>query len=289
MKLATFTQGGVTRIGAVTDKLIVDLNAAAPDLPTEMIFLLEAGDAAMEVVQEAAGKVSASIPLSDVHLEATVLHPRKYLAIGLNYESHAAEAAKVGLEKPKYQVWFNKQVSCINGPYDPIHLPSVSDKLDYECELGLVIGKRCRHVSRDNATSVIGGYLICNDVSVRDWQMRSPTVTLGKSFDTHGPIGPWLVTPDEMGDPHDLNLKTLVNGEVRQDGNTRDLIFDCYDQVAELSTVFTLEPGDILSTGTPQGVGALMEPPQFMAEGDVVRVEIDKIGYIENKVVREPI
>ena len=231
----------------------------------------------------------ASIHPSAVKLEALVLRPRKYLANGLNYESHAAEAAKVGLEKPKHQIWFNKQVTCINGPYDPIHLPSVSDQLDYECELGLVIGKRCRHIKRDEAPSVIAGYLICNDVSVRDWQMRSPTATLGKSFDTHGPIGPWLVTPDEIGDPHNLNLRTLVIGEIRQDGNTRDLIFDCYQQVAELSTVFTLEPGDILSTGTPEGVGALMEPPQFMKEGDVVRIEIENIGHIENTVIREPV
>ena len=136
----------------------------------------------------------------ELKLEAPELRPRKYQAIGLNYESHAAEAAKVGLEKPKHQIWFNKQVTCINGPYDPIHLPSVSDQLDYECELGLVIGKRCRHIKREEASSVIAGYLICNDVSVRDWQMRSPTATLGKSFDTHGPIGPWLVTPDEIGD-----------------------------------------------------------------------------------------
>ena len=231
----------------------------------------------------------ASIHPSAVKLEALVLRPRKYLANGLNYESHAAEAAKVGLEKPKHQIWFNKQVTCINGPYDPITMPSVSAQLDYECALGLVIGKRCRHIKRDEAASVIAGYLICNDVSVRDWQMRSPTATLGKSFDTHGPIGPWLVTPDEIGNPHNLDLRTLVNGEIRQDGNTRDLIFDCYQQVAELSTIFTLEPGDILSTGTPEGVGALMEPPQFMKEGDVVRIEIENIGHIENTVIREPV
>jgi len=289
MKLATFSQNDVTCIGLAMDDRMINLSIADPDLPTEMIALLEAGDAVKKALEKSVTNVKASIPLSAVKLEAPVLRPRKYLAIGLNYESHAAEAAKVGLKKPKHQIWFNKQVTCINGPYDPIHLPSVSDQLDYECELGLVIGKRCRHIKRDEAPSVIAGYLICNDVSVRDWQMRSPTATLGKSFDTHGPIGPWLVTPDEIGDPHDLDLRTLVNGEIRQDGNTRDLIFDCYQQVAELSTVFTLEPGDILSTGTPEGVGALMEPPQFMKEGDVVRIEIENIGHIENTVIREPV
>ena len=288
MKLVTFTHDGRTRIGVAVDDAVIDLSKAAPDLPDEMCAFLDAGEDAMDKARDAENNRDAAIGMADIKLETPVPNARKYLAIGLNYEAHAAEAAKVGLSKPEHQIWFNKQVTCLNGPYDDIHLPFASDQLDYECELGLVIGKRCRHVARDDATSVIAGYTICNDVSIRDWQMQSPTVTLGKSWDTHGPVGPWIVTPDEIGDPHDLNLRTLVNGKVHQDSNTKDLIFDCFDQVSHLSTVFTLEPGDILATGTPEGVGVLMDPPFFMKEGDVVRIEIDKIGHIENKVVPEP-
>jgi 2-keto-4-pentenoate hydratase/2-oxohepta-3-ene-1,7-dioic acid hydratase in catechol pathway len=151
-----------------------------------------------------------------------------------------------------------------------------------------VIGRRCRHVPHDRAHEVIAGYTIVNDVSVRDWQRKAPTMTLGKSFDTHAPFGPWIVTPDELGDPHKLELRTYVNGEQRQHSNTRNLIFDCYAQVETLSTVFTLLPGTVVSTGTPGGVAAAMNPPKWMKVGDVVRIEIDGIGHIESKVIAEP-
>lgn len=190
---------------------------------------------------------------------------------------------------PDTQVWFNKQVSCVNGPFDPVHMPRVSDKLDYEAELGVVIGKRCRHVSVAEARSVIAGYLVCNDVSVRDWQRRSATMTLGKSFNTTGPIGPWIVTDDEVADPHALTLRMLVNGKLRQEISTGEMVFNIYEQIAYLSTVMTLEPGDLLATGTPSGVGAAMEPPSWLQIGDVMRVEIDGIGHIENLVVAEPV
>jgi 2-keto-4-pentenoate hydratase/2-oxohepta-3-ene-1,7-dioic acid hydratase in catechol pathway len=167
-------------------------------------------------------------------------------------------------------------------------MPRVSTALDYEGEMGFVIGRRCRHVPRERAHEVIAGYLIVNDVSVRDWQRRSPTMTLGKSFDTHGPTGPWLVTPDEIGDPHNLDLRTLVNGEERQHSNTRLLFFNCFEQVETLSTVFTLEPGTIISTGTPGGVAAAMKPPKWLTVGDLVRVEVERIGFIESRVVEEP-
>jgi 2-keto-4-pentenoate hydratase/2-oxohepta-3-ene-1,7-dioic acid hydratase in catechol pathway len=153
-----------------------------------------------------------------------------------------------------------------------------------------VIGRRCRHVLVEHAHEVIAGYTIANDVSVRDWQLRTPTMTMGKSFDTHGPLGPWLVTPDELGDPHGLRLRTYVNGELRQDGNTRDMIYDCYRQVAHLSAAFTLEPGDVIATGTPAGIGAVRQPfPEGLLQvGDVVRVVIDGIGELRNTVVEEP-
>jgi 2-keto-4-pentenoate hydratase/2-oxohepta-3-ene-1,7-dioic acid hydratase in catechol pathway len=192
------------------------------------------------------------------------------------------------METPPFPVFFNKQSTCVTGPHDPIHLPRVSPLLDYEGELGFVIGRRCRHVPRGRSHEVIAGYLVVDDVSVRDWQLRTPTMMMGKSFDTHGPMGPWLVTPDEIGDPHGLALRTWVNGELRQDSNTRQLIFDCFAQVEHLSTAFTLEPGDVVTTGTPSGVGGAMQPPRFLAAGDVVRVEVEGIGRIENRVIAEP-
>lgn len=160
--------------------------------------------------------------------------------------------------------------------------------MDYEAELGVVIGTRCRHVSAADAASVIAGYLVVNDVSVRDWQMRSPTMTLGKSFNTHGPIGPWIVTADEVPDPHALRLRMYVNGELKQDAITGEMIYNIWDQIAYLSTVMTLEPGDLIATGTPSGVGVAMKPPQFRKPGDVMRVEIDGIGHIENICAHEP-
>ena len=224
-------------------------------------------------------------PLNDVRLHSPVLNPSKILAIGLNYKDHIEET---GLATPEFPMFFNKQATAVNGPYDPIHMPRVSDKLDYEGEMGFIIGRRCRHVPRERAHEVIAGFTVCNDVSVRDWQMRAQTFTLGKSFDTHSPFGPYLVTPDEVGDPHDLALKTTVNGEVRQDSNTKHLVFDCFDQIATLTAAFTLEPGDLIVTGTPSGVGIGFKPHKYLHIGDKVRIEIEKLGAIENEVIAEP-
>jgi 2-keto-4-pentenoate hydratase/2-oxohepta-3-ene-1,7-dioic acid hydratase in catechol pathway len=229
---------------------------------------------------------SERYPLEEIRLLAPV-RPRKFLAIGLNYADHIAES---GMEAPQFPVFFNKQVTCVVGPDEDVHMPRVSNMLDYEGELALVIGTRCRHVSEERAHEVIAGYTIANDVSVRDWQLRTPTMTMGKSFDTHGPLGPWIVTPDELGDPHDLRLRTYVNDELRQDGNTSEMMFDCFQQVAHLSAAFTLEPGDVIATGTPAGIGALRDPfpDGLLKVGDVVRVEIDGIGELRNRVVEEP-
>jgi 2-keto-4-pentenoate hydratase/2-oxohepta-3-ene-1,7-dioic acid hydratase in catechol pathway len=183
---------------------------------------------------------------------------------------------------------FNKQSTSVTSPGSVIHLPRVSDKLDYEGELAVVIGRRCRHVPKSRAAEVIVGYTIAHDVSVRDWQRRVPTFTMGKSFDTHCPLGPCIVTADEIGDPHGLELQTWVNGESRQHSNTRELLFDCFELVEHLSTAFTLEPGDIISTGTPGGVGVAMKPPKYLKAGDVVKISIDKIGTLENSVIAEP-
>jgi 2-keto-4-pentenoate hydratase/2-oxohepta-3-ene-1,7-dioic acid hydratase in catechol pathway len=285
MRLATFTNAGTRRIGVVTDDGVVDLAQAAPSLPRDMIGLLAGGSDALGMARAAAARRGPRVALADVTLDAPVPRPPKFLAIGLNYADHVKES---GLDAPPFPVFFNKQSTCVVGPSAPIHLPRVSALLDYEGELAFVIGRRCRHVPAARAAQVIAGYTIVDDVSVRDWQLRTPTMTMGKSFDTHGPMGPWLVTPDEVGDPHALELKTWVNGELRQHSNTRQLIFDCFAQVEHLSTAFTLEPGDVVTTGTPAGVGGAMKPPRFLVAGDVVRIEIDRLGTLENRVVAEP-
>jgi 2-keto-4-pentenoate hydratase/2-oxohepta-3-ene-1,7-dioic acid hydratase in catechol pathway len=284
MKLATFSHEGATRIGLVDGEQIVDLAAAAPSLPTDMLAFLEAGPAALQTAHAALAE-GPRIALSEVTLEAPIARPPKFLAVGLNYADHVAES---GLDAPKHPTIFNKQSTCVVGPGAAIHLPKASHVLDYEGELGLVIGRRCRHVTRDEAPDVIAGYTIVNDATVRDWQLRIPTWTMGKSFDTHGPIGPWIVTSDELPDPHQLRLRTFVNGELRQDSNTKELIFDCFSLVEHFSTAFTLEPGDVIATGTPAGVGIGMKPPQLLKAGDDVRIEIEGIGVLENPVIDEP-
>lgn len=284
MKLARFEDANGIHIGKVADGHIINLSTALPQLPLSMRALIANMDTYKKEMEEVA---SPKIPLSDIKLLAPIDDPQKFLAIGVNYKPHRDEALAAGFDLPEiqYQLWFNKQVSCINGPYSPIEMPRVSDQLDYEAEMAVVIGKRCRHVSRDNARDVIAGYMIVNDVSVRDWQKRTGTMTLGKSFDTHGPIGPWITTDDEIQDPHNLNIRLTVNGDQRQSSSTSRMIANVYDQIAYLSTVMTLEPGDILATGTPEGVG--IATGNFLKVGDVVRIEIDQLGVIENKVVAE--
>jgi 2-keto-4-pentenoate hydratase/2-oxohepta-3-ene-1,7-dioic acid hydratase in catechol pathway len=284
MKLATFTQSGRTRIGVVEGDAIADI--ASEGIPTEMVALLEGGQPSLDALR-AALPAAVRLPLSSVRLEAPVLRPRKFLGLGASYASHLKEVAHL-MQPPKHQTWFNKQVTCVNGPYDDIHLPSVSNSLDYEGELAIVIGARGRNVKGAAVREMIAGFTVCNDVSVREWQMRAMTATLGKSFDTHGPLGPWIVTMDELPGIHNLSLRTWVNGELRQDGRTSELIYRFGEMIEELTTVFTLEPGDVLATGTPAGVGGARQPPVYLKIGDVVKVEIEGIGHIQNRVVAGP-
>jgi 2-keto-4-pentenoate hydratase/2-oxohepta-3-ene-1,7-dioic acid hydratase in catechol pathway len=281
MKLCRFTQNASTRIGKVVGDQVIDLSHV-PGVTSSMRALLTDWSELKPALEAAA---APSFPLSGVKLEAPIHDPQKYLAIGMNYQAHAEESAAAGVPIPTSQLWFNKQVSCINGPFDPVDLPKVSTKVDYEAELGFVIGKRCHDVPEADALSVVAGYLVCNDVSARDWQFRSPTFTLGKSFDTHGPIGPWITTSDEIADPQDLMMTLWLNGEQRQKSSTGDMIYDIRAQIAYLTTVMTLEPGDLIATGTPSGVGVATE--RFLRDGDVVRVEVEGLGAIENRFVAE--
>ena len=281
MKLATFSVAGSQRLGLVDGDRVTSLSDRIAAMPKDMIGLIAAWG-------ELSRKVEGTTPagdykLSEVRLLAPVPRPGKMLGIGLNYADHIAEA---GMKRPEHQLWFAKAVTAVGGPFDPIQRPIVSTALDYEAELVFVVGKRCRHVPVERAHEAIFGYCAGNDVSIRDWQMRTGQFTLGKSFDTHAPFGPFIVTPDEI-DPRNLGIRTFVNGEKRQDSNTKHLIFDCAAQVAHLSQVMTLEPGDVMFTGTPGGVGMAMKPPRFLKAGDRVRVEIDGIGAIESVVEDE--
>ncbi len=287
MKLASFTSGGREGFGPVRGDEVLDVSGLDGG-PRDLRSMLALESDGWAWLARAAPKAQA-LPLGCVHLLAPVPAPRKFLGLGGNYPSHLAEARRVNLVRTPGQAWFNKQVSCVAGPHDPVHLPAISGEFDYEGELGVVIGRRCRHVRREDAMNMVAGYVVVNDLSVRDWQMRSPTHTLGKSFDTHGPFGPWMVTRDELPDPHRLRLRTWVNGELRQDGNTAEMTYRIEDMLVELTTAFTLEPGDVLATGSPAGVGGLMDPPSYLRLGDVVRVEIEGIGAIENRVIAEPL
>ncbi|MBD9359704.1 fumarylacetoacetate hydrolase family protein [Methylomonas fluvii] len=282
MKLLSYKYNGQAHIGALVGEQIVP---AGSDLPDNMLDFLAAGESAQQALQTLITAGGKRIGLGDVQLLAPIPRPGKLLGVGLNYADHIGET---GMEKPEYPTFFTKQSTCVIADGDAIHLPPVSDKVDYEGELAFVIGKRCKQVPVEQAHEVIAGYTICNDVTVRDWQQRTPTWTLGKSFDTHGPLGPWLVTADEIADPHNLSLKTWVGEELRQNGNTGEMIFNCYELIAYLTQVMTLEPGDVISTGTPAGVGVKMKPRGYLKPGQTVRIEIEGIGALSNPVIAEP-
>jgi ureidoglycolate lyase len=284
MKLATFEAGSAPQLGAVTGDRIVPLSQAAPGLPGDMIGLITAWPTIEAEVRRLAQAGAGALPLADVHLLAPIRRPGKIMAIGLNYADHIAES---GMETPKHQVWFSKAPTCANGPYDVIEVPRVSQALDYEAELVAVIGRGGRHISQADAPAAVFGYCCGNDATERAWQHRTPQWVLGKSFDTHAPFGPWITTADEVADPHALSIRCLVNGEVRQDSNTRHLVFGLWDQIEHLSQAMTLEPGDLIFTGTPGGIGAAMKPMQFLKPGDRVRIEIDGLGALDNPCAAE--
>lgn len=280
MKLISYSRGAETLVGVTDGKRVARLTDRL-DVPIHnMIALIQSWDHVAEAVRAIR---TFDYPLDEVRLKPPIARPGKILGIGLNYADHVAEG---GMEIPAHQIWFSKPATAVTGPFDAVERPIVSNLLDYEAELVVVIGKKCRHVKKENALSMVFGYCAGNDVSIRDWQLRTSQFMLGKSFDTHAPYGPWIVTTDEL-DASDVSIRCYVNGERRQDSRTRHLIFNCADQIEHLSQVMTLEPGDLLFTGTPSGVGAAMKPPRWLVPGDKVRVEIDGIGAIENMVVSE--
>ncbi|MGE3866175.1 MAG: fumarylacetoacetate hydrolase family protein [Hyphomonadaceae bacterium] len=278
MKLATFVAAGRPEIGAVVGEKIVPVGRALSKPPADMMDLIARWDALKDEVRRLADAGAGAQALREAELLAPIKRPGKIMAMGLNYADHVAET---GAKTPEHQIWFCKQQTAVNPPFAPVQIPKASSAIDYEVELVFVIGKGGRHISKADAPNHVFGYCVGNDVSTRDWQSRTPQWVLGKSFDTHAPFGPWITTADEIGDPHRLGIRSIVNGEVRQNSNTRELIFNVFDQIAYISEAMTLEPGDIVYSGTPGGVGIGYKPARYLKAGDRVRCEIDELGAIE--------
>jgi acylpyruvate hydrolase len=288
MKLATFRAAGALSFGAVDDGRVVDL-APRLDGVRSVLELIQAGpqavaSAAAEVAGALASGGSGVHTLDEVELLAPLPRPPKILCVGRNYRDHVGEMA---LELPPFPSTFAKFPTNVIGTGEPILLPAMSTKVDYEAELAVVIGRHASHVSPEDALDHVAGYAILNDVSARDIQVEKQQLTIGKNFRTFAPFGPWITTPDEAGDATNLGIRLWLNGELMQDGNTRDLIFSTAHIISFLSEVTDLEPGDLVSTGTPAGVGMGRSPQVFLRPGDVVTIEIEGLGRIENPVVAD--
>ena len=296
MKLITFllkNDSKSKRIGAIKNDTVIDFSSS--DLPKDMINFIKLGSTGLDIANDVIENQKNVHAIDDVILKAPIDKPNKILAVGLNYKKHIDEAKELKDHhssdvqlQDQFPNIFNKQNSSVNDPFGDVHRPNASDWLDYEGELGFIIGKECRHVSYENAKNCIYGYTVVNDFSIRDWQFRGPphTMTMGKSWDTHCPFGPYIVTSDEIDDPHNLTLKTFVNDEERQNTNTNLMIYDCYTLIEYLTTAFTLEPGDLIPTGTPEGSAVTTQ--NWLKPGDKVKVEIEGLGYIENNIIQEP-
>jgi 2-keto-4-pentenoate hydratase/2-oxohepta-3-ene-1,7-dioic acid hydratase in catechol pathway len=298
MRITTYARGGEDRLGLVLDEHVLDLadfarrHGAVPASFGSMAAFLEAGEDTLRAAhrleagarQEGVASLKEAQPLRQVRLRAPVPRPQKLVALGWNYRSHVGEQ---GGKVPEAPLIFAKFSSAVTGPFDPIVIPHANPQVDYEVELGVVIGRRGKRIPEAKAYEHVAGYLVFNDVSARQWQFGDKQWTRGKSCDTFAPFGPWLTTKDEVPDPHDLALETRVNGEVRQQSNTSYMVFQVPMVIAYISESITLEPGDIIATGTPSGVGVFRKPPIFLQPGDVVEMEIERLGKLRNPVVAE--
>ena len=279
MRLVTFTTGSGPRAGVVVGDRIIDLVGAGY---ADVVSFLEAGDAGVVAVNDLVANPGETFSRAGVTLLAPIPQPPKFICIGLNYRDHAIES---GMEIPTTPTIFTKYSNAVIGPGQPIELPSVSSQVDYEAEFAFVIGKRGKNIPAENWEEYIFGYTIVHDVSARDYQLATSQWTIGKTFDTFGPMGPELVAKDEIADPHNLRISLELNGQVLQDSNTSQFVFDIPALVEYLSKVMTLLPGDVVSTGTPPGVGMARKPPIFMKSGDDVKITIEGIGELCNPVV----
>jgi 2-keto-4-pentenoate hydratase/2-oxohepta-3-ene-1,7-dioic acid hydratase in catechol pathway len=287
MRLATIQTPSGPRVAVRQGDAYVDLNATDSSLPTRMRDLLTAGPEVLRRAATAAARPDAPrYPADQTKLLPPVPDPAKIVCIGLNYRDHATESGQPIPEEP---VLFSKYATALIGQGDSIVLPPVSQEVDYEAELVVVIGRQGRNIAREKAADYIAGYTVGHDVSARDWQFKGKAKQwmVGKTFDTFAPLGPEIVTPDEVGDAHRLAIRLRLNGKVMQESNTDQLIFTAFDLVAYLSQVFTLQPGDLIYTGTPSGVGFARDPKVFLKPGDVAEVEIEKLGVLRNPVVQQ--
>jgi len=299
MKLLNYIKNGQYRLGIRTDSGVLDVESAArelsgKDVPKTIHEVIERGASATDVLQSLAERATAvGDPINsswlneeDIQLGPCVTNPGKIICVGLNYRKHAEETNS---PVPEFPILFNKFGNALAGHKDDIVLPNVSQKVDYEAELVIVIGKKAKNVSKDDALDYVFGYCNVNDLSARDLQLRTSQWLLGKTCDGFSPLGPYLVTADEVGNPNDLSIKAIVNGEVRQNSNTNDMIFRCDEIVSYISRHFTLLPGDLILTGTPEGVvmGYPPEKQAYLKDGDVVTIEIEKLGSLTNRLVAE--
>jgi acylpyruvate hydrolase len=318
MRLVTFAHRGMQRVGWLEDEQIIDVNrayAAALErrgelrpwaladatVPAEMIGILEAGERALAAIRETAGSIREALgsgaqaealrrdgmvfSLHEVILKAPIPRPGKLILLGLNYRDHAEET---GQKIPEVPTLFAKYNNSVIGPGATILIPRATEQIDYEAEFAFVIGRRGHNIPRERALDYVAGYTIINDVSARDYQFVTSQWMVGKTFDTHCPMGPALVLRDEITDPHNLDISLSIAGEVLQKSNTHQLIFKIPETVEYLSQVLTLEPGDVISTGTPSGVGFTRKPPRWLRPGETVRIEIAGLGVLENPVAKAP-
>jgi len=283
MRFVTFQRGASVEPGILNGEEIIGLRGAGFH---DLLSVVAGGADAMDRVQRWLYRppFSEVTSLGKVSLRAPLERPPKIVCVGLNYRAHAAESKA---EVPEVPTIFTKFATAVTGCGHPIVLPKVSAKPDYEAEMAFVIGKRGRHVPAERWQEYVFGYMNFNDVSARDYQLRTSQWTIGKTFDTFAPMGPAIVTADEVEDPHNLRIQTIINGEVLQDSNTNDLIFKIPDLVAYLSSVYTLEPGDVVATGTPSGVGFARKPPRWLKPGDDVVIRVEGLGDLRNPVVAE--
>ena len=289
MRLISFEAQGQAGIGVLKSadaKEFIDLALAAPELPRDMTALI-ALPGALDAAKQAAAKAPASAvkPMSGVRFLSVVPRPGKVVCLGLNYADHAKEG---GHARPEYPSFFLRGTTSMTAHQQPIIRPKASTKLDYEAELAVVIGKKARHLTKANALDCVAGYTCCNDGSIRDYQRKTNQWTIGKNFDQTAPLGPWLVTPDELPPgAAGLRIQSRLNGKVMQDANTKDFLWDVVEALVIMTECMTLEPGDVIITGTPAGVGYARTPPVWMAPGDTCEIEIEGIGILSNPIADE--
>ena len=284
MRIIAYRQNSIDNLGVMVDeKNFISLASVAPELPVTMMGLLNLEDWEVEVNVAISGK-GTDLSINDVQLLPLIPDTPVIWCVGVNYKEHQDETGRGAQEEPMFFIRTNHGLI---GPYDPIIRPNISNMLDFEGELAVIIGKAGRHITKESAHEHIAGYAIFNDATIRDWQRHTIQFCPGKNFEGTGPLGPWMMTPDEFGDPYAQSLTTRLNGDVVQHTSIADMDHKIDKQIEYLSTIHTLRPGDIISTGTPGGVGSRREPPLWMEPGDTVSVEITGLGIIENRIEQE--